>query len=571
MTDDLNTTKPSIPALPILRRQLAEDSRAQPLVLRLQLLDGSRKDLPCPLPLWDPHLSEKVLEYTIFNLLSVYSGRELCIFLDPKVPELMSLFDGLATHFQLASPRRGGLGKVISIAHRLNRSLGHDAFSFRWEDIRLYSPLPAPTAAQDTDLCAKLQALAAQGNRGNLIGIDIGGTDIKLAASRNGELKCIKEFDWDPSRSTRAEEILEPILLLLRLMRACLSVSETPLPTPLIRALRRKAGLEEIRDAVFQAEAALGSDIDCLDGVGISFPDIVIQNRILGGETPKTKGLRENPEISYETEFAKLSELRRDVLQLCRKGAVCRICNDGNMAAFTAAIELALGDLPEQVRRGVVAHTLGTDLGTGWLLDTGAVPQIPLELYDLLLDLSEDGPFLYPPEDLRSTRNENSGLAGVRRYLGQAAAFRLAWELEPALLRDFVTEQDGILTITKEPQDLRKACLEHLMLLAEQRVPSAEEIFRRIGEHLALVCMEMDTLLTPEPSNRYLFGRFVKSPHCFALICQGFRRLEPNLRLLAADEGLANTPLMKQLSCRTDATVAQFGQAVGAIYFANTK
>ena len=80
---------------------------------------------------------------------------------------------------------------------------------------------------------------------------------------------------------------------------------------------------------------------------------------------------------------------------------------------------------------GVIAHSLGTDLGTGWLLPDGTIPPIPLEMYDLLLDLGSFPAAALPTEDLRSTRNENSGMAGLRRYLGQAAAYRLAWELEP--------------------------------------------------------------------------------------------------------------------------------------------
>ena len=40
------------------------------------------------------------------------------------------------------------------------------------------------------------------------------------------------------------------------------------------------------------------------------------------------------------------------------------------------------------------------------------------------------------------------------------------------------------------------------------------------------------------------------------------------MRLTAADDGMANTPLMRRLAESGDVTVAQFGQAVGAIYYA---
>lgn len=65
-----------------------------------------------------------------------------------------------------------------------------------------------------------------------------------------------------------------------------------------------------------------------------------------------------------------------------------------------------------------------------------------------------------------------------------------------------------------------------------------------------------------------MFGRLVKTQACFDEICEGARRVVPDLRLEAADEGLANTPLMRQLADHPVYTVAQFAQAVGAIYYA---
>ena len=118
------------------------------------------------------------------------------------------------------------------------------------------------------------------------------------------------------------------------------------------------------------------------------------------------------------------------------------------------------------------------------------------------------------------------------------------------------------------PEDLRKPALAHLMALAEGGAPEAEEIFRRIGRNLSAAAREMDWIFGKTPPIRFLFGRFVKSPRCFALLREGFDGAGTGLRLEAADEELANTPLMRQLAAREDVTVAQFGQAVGAVYFA---
>ena len=146
------------------------------------------------------------------------------------------------------------------------------------------------------------------------------------------------------------------------------------------------------------------------DGLGLSFPDIVIGSRILGGETPKTKAMRENPDVDYETEFAKLSHVSESLAALCRPGVRVRIINDGPMAAFSAAAELAADGT--ELTHGVVAYALGTDLGSGWIDARGDIPEIPLELYDLLLDLGSAPWKRVPPEDIRSVRNENSGLPG---------------------------------------------------------------------------------------------------------------------------------------------------------------
>jgi hypothetical protein len=98
--------------------------------------------------------------------------------------------------------------------------------------------------------------------------------------------------------------------------------------------------------------------------------------------------------------------------------------------------------------------------------------------------------------------------------------------------------------------------------------PGAGEVFRQIGRNLAVVSRELDYLLHPETDARWLFGRFVKSERCFALLREGFAEGAPRLRLENGGDALAETPLMRQLAARADATVAQFAQAVGAIYYA---
>lgn len=559
--------------LPELRAAFLEDESARPLTLRLTKHDGSRQDFPCAVPRWESEeeqrLASEFLCACIYNILSVYSGRELLLYFDTADQELCTLYDSLETVFQLGKTHRHGYGKVISIASRIAASCGGGAFRFSKADISEFTPLAEPEAkAAPAPLGEKLRGLCKAVSGHRLCGIDVGGTDIKLAASDGEKLVCTKEYDWNPASYKTAEEIIAPILWLTRLMRACLAAG-APLPEDLREALKTDAPLGLIRKAVEAAEARLSSAVNVLDGVGLSYPDIVIGDRVLGGETPKTDGMRRNTALDYEAEFKKFSGLKEALLGLCREGGSVHITNDGNMAAFTAAMELAHSDSAD-LTDGVIAHSLGTDLGTGWLTAEGTIPALPLEMYDLILDLGSFHSRAFPPKDLRSTRNGNSGLPGALRYMGQAAAYRLAYREKPALLDGFAVQEGELLTVRMQPQDLRKPCLEHLMRCAEEGDTEAAAVFRDIGENLSVVTREMEYLLHPAAKSRFLFGRFIKRPGVFALLDEGFHRSVDGIRLVPSDENLANTPLMHSLAQSSDATVAQFGQAIGAIYFALT-
>ena len=578
LSELLNNARADRPLwLPELREAFLNDPTARPVILRLTLHDGTRRDFPCAVPRWESdeerRFCAEFLYACVYNCLAAYSGRELRLFFDTGDVELLALGSALDAVFQVNQTKRQGFGKVVSIADRIARSYGGPAFRFVLETMADYAPLaeePAKEPAAPLD--EKLRALCKSAANLRLCGIDVGGTDIKLAASDGNRLVCTKEYDWNPAACATAEEIIGPILLLTRLMRACVAAEKALLPVEysagLTEALEKDATDARMRAAVEAVEDYLGGAVNVLDGVGLSFPDIVIRDRILGGETPKTDGMRKNAEMDYETAFAKLGALGDALKALCREDGRVHIINDGSMAAFTAALELAHSEDAGTLRGGVVAHSLGTDLGTGVLTAEGEIPSLPLEMYDLILDLGSFPSRAFSPEDLRSTRNENSGLAGARRYMGQAAAYRLAWKLEPRLLDGFTVLNGETLAIASEPKDLRKPCLEALMRAAEEGDPAAGEIFREIGKNLAVVSREMAFLTRPKTDTRFLFGRFVKRPAVFALLEEGFRSYAPELRLLPSDEGLAKTPLMRSLARTPEVTVAQFGQAVGAIYYA---
>ena len=553
--------------LPDVREALSGSAAAVPVIFSLTLCTGERVDRCHYLPRWNTEEEERFaqdyLDACIFNTLAAYSGRELRFYPKERDESILHLLAGLEDRFSEA-----GLAKCIRVANRISRSFNGGSFRFVLDDIENYS-LPGKKAEAPSDtLTERLKRAAQEENRACCCGVDIGGTDIKLAAAKGEKLVCVKEFDWNPAESPTAEGIIAPVLLLVRLMRACLAAEGTELFAQLAPALKKDAPLDEMELAVSAVESLLGSGIDVLDAVGLSFPDVVIHDRIIGGETPKTRGMRNNLARDYETEFSKLTALNEEIAALCRAGGRVRIVNDGSMAAFTAAMELAHSSDAGLIKKGVIAHSLGTDLGTGWLTGEGTIPPLPLEMYDCLLDLGSLSKREFDVRDLRCVCNENSGLPGVRRYMGQAAAFRLAWEQEPALVKDYVQRSGSLVYIRDKDPDLRKSCLEHLMEQAEAGNKQAEQIFVAIGENLGQVCREMEFLLDTGLDKRFIFGRFVKRPRCFALLCQGCGHTAPGIRLVAADSGMAFTPLMRALDGLPDVTVAQFGQAVGSAYYA---
>ena len=549
-----------------LREAFFSDSGSRRAVLRLTGCDGTVRDTELWFPRWQDDAERSfVQEYLsafVFNLLSCFGGRELRFYLQEDKNELASLIDELNEIFALRDPHRSGYGKVISIANRLNRAFGAGWFRFAIDDLSNYRSIQTEEIPCGRELGESLRDLTARANTRFCCGIDVGGTDIKAAVSRDGKLLFTKEYDWDPASFSTARELIEPILLLARLLRLGVVC---PYDDRFLFVLPKQADLEKIRGIVRELESEFAAGLRCFDSVGLSFPDVVIRDRILGGETPKTSGLRRNPDIVYEEEFAKLDELRTALLSLCLPGARVRLANDGSIAAFTAAVEMA--SKGETVSKGVFAHSLGTDLGTGWLNEAGELPPLPLEMYDFLLDLGSRPQRAFQPEDIRSVRNENSGLPDARKYLGQSAAFRLTEEIVPGLLSGFLSGNSTLLCIRKQPEDMRKACLEHLMRCAEEGDAGAEEVFRQIGRNLGQISGEIEYLLHPQTHRRFLYGRFAKRPACFDLLREGFAEVQPELELIAADDGLACSPLMRQLSAKKEVTVAQFGQAVGAIYF----
>jgi len=546
----------------------------------LELGTGGKKGWEIRVPeTSDPDERAFAQEYfyaNVYNLISTFGGKAMTLFIRPGDVFSEALCSTLNETFQvgLAKNARTGYGKCLNVTDRINAATGAEPFSFRI--VQSDCPAVATPPQQKTDAVSSFLSAVNKACGAALCGIDIGGTDIKVVGIRDGRVVAVKEYDWNPAAMTGVDQIVGPVLLMAKIMRAALSLPQTPEAERLKAELMKKGASDEAMRSAANAIAAAYGEPALLDGIGVCFPDVVIDDMIVGGETYKTRGIREHSP-DYDKEFPKLAELKKLLLGQCRAGGVVHISNDGSLAAYTAAVELAHSDRAGSVADGVFAHTLGTELGTGWIDETGEIPQIPLEVYNCVIDLGNRPARAYDVLDVRSVNNFNSGLPGtLQKYCSQSGAYRLAMrifreeapELYGSLFeKGFLEEKDGGVYVALDPADMRKPLLEYLMKLAADGEPAAETIFREIGEYLAVTFEETERMLNPKTKSRVLFGRFVKRKRCFELMQEGASSRSA-VQFTAGDGNLAFTPLMRDLKADPVHTVAQFGQAVGAAYFA---
>jgi hypothetical protein len=578
------------------------DTESHRIVFVLEMLDGTglrRFDLRVPrLEVLDIEEQAFIADYIhaeVYNIISALGGKRMGVYFDRGNEKLATVLERLPTVFGIGLPRsaRSGYGRAVNVADRMAGAMspGAPSFSFQFGPLQQApaAPRPRPPAS---DLVGFFRGRTQRLEGKSLVGIDVGGTDIKAVLVDDGRIVDTLEYDWFPASFLRSRQLVDPICLIVRLLVARLWIHRLPgadrrratMVELAARALHQGAGNAEMARALADMErAGLDPGLRC-DGIGLCFPDVVVRNKIVGGEVYKTRGIRTNPAIDYERDFAELTDLDVRLREWVAPGGAVRIINDGPMASFTAAVEMAATPDARDLARGVFAHTLGTELGTGWVTETGAIPDIPLEVYNFIIDLGCWPERAFEPDDLRSVNNFNTGLPGtLQKYCSQSGVFRLALKSfsseRPDLLHEL--EQDGFLErraadgtegwyVPTEPVDQRKPFLEHMMRLPDrERDETNRAIWREIGRSLGVTHLETRRILEPGTDTRFLFGRLVKNPTCFDLMVEGARSIDPGISLIVAGTGMAITALMTQLERLPDVTVAQFAQAVGAVYFAN--
>jgi len=578
------------------------DEASERLACVVELLDGTgsrRFDLRVPcldgMGAAERDFIESYIHAEIYNILSALGGKLMTVYFDPGRAALAETITRLPSVFGLGTKRssRCGYGRAVNVIERMVNVMipSGAAFSFRFGDIG-QAPLEHRPPSPQMDVVSFFRSRTEHLSNKALLGIDVGGTDIKAVLVDDGHVVDYMEYDWFPAGFLRSRQLVDPICLIVRLLQARLWLHRMPegdgrrrgLLERVESALDGGAGDTEMSQVLSSLEAE-GLDEQLLfDGIGLCFPDVVVKNKIVGGEVYKTRGIRNNPAIDYESDLVELTNLDVRLQAWVRPNGAVRIINDGPMASFTAAVEIAASPEASEVARGVFAHTLGTELGTGWVTETGVIPDIPLEVYNFIIDLGSWPERAYGADDVRSVNNFNTGLPGtLQKYCSQSGIFRLALKYfpteRPDLFRELVEkgyveqraegEKEGWYVPTA-PVDERKPFLEHMMTLPDREKDQTNcKIWREIGRSLAVTLLETRRILAPGTDKRFLFGRLVKNRTCFDLLVEGARSVDPGISFVVAGTGMANTPLMKQLERHPELTVAQFAQAVGAVYFAN--
>ncbi|WP_193708291.1 hypothetical protein [Alkalibaculum sporogenes] len=536
-------------------------------------------------------LIERYILANLNNLLISFGGVKLKIYLNMDDRALLAIVKSSIDKFNIDVPKnnRKGYGSYINYINRINSLLGIDKFSIDYIDIskykipegvkeyRIYNP-----QNRSKELEYLIRGTVELKGR-SFCGIDIGGNSIKAAAVVNGEIELLKGYRWFPDDYKTADEINNPVLLLIRFLSAYIvykySYKDDPLSLGNSEVFEENASYKCIEKYTKDMEALINSDTRIFDGVVIGFPDIVIRNKVAGGETPKQRGIRNNSEIDYDQEFLKMSHLDILAKQYIKENGKVRILNDGNIASYVVSVEHAFLDENSIGNSGMFAHTIGTDIGTGFISRTGTIQDIPLECYQYVIDLGSLNESRYVPEDARSIRNLNTSISGsVQKYVSQVGLIRLGIKniqndnpkiysslFEKGYLQYKQIGGQEALVIPTEPVDKRGELTRYLIELLNNGNMEIEKTFLQMGEMMGKTMEEMKFFFYEIPTTRLISGGILATDICFDLFHKGLKVKYPKYEIQRLDEDVIKSPLLKKLNKKN----RNYISAVGAVYIIN--
>ena len=520
------------------------------------------------------------------NLLVSFGGAGLELYFDETDQELKSLAEEAVAEFQADSPRndRKSYGVYLNYINRMNVFLGLGRFAFQLKDLSAWPELDpekeyriyVPQKEEEELKLLKRTATELEGRC--ICSLDVGGNSIKGAVVKDGRALVLKEYQWYPTGCRTAQEMNDPMLLMVRFLSACTGLMERN--GNLAAAEAAFAKNVPYGQLLAETEALERSGICTkgrFDAIVIGFPDIVVHNKIAGGESFKHQGMKNNPDTDYEVEFFKTSDLDELAAPYAKEGAPVVVLNDGNAASYITSVEQTFAPESFIDENGMFCCTIGTEMGTGFISRGGTIQHIPLEGFQHVIDLGNEEYRKYPPADLRSVNSTNTGIPGVvQKYISQMGLFRMAltalWESKDPLFEKLqemglIAYDAGADTLYSvlEPEDRRGTLTRFLVSQLSEGCPAVEEAFRMMGKAMGIL-IDQDRLIFPEiTTRRLLSGGIIADDRAFALMREGLRAYNPSYDVMRLDEETMYSPLLRSMTPEQ----RSFNVAIGSAYIGN--
>ena len=524
------------------------------------------------------------------NMITSFGGASLDIYFETRDKTLLKMLTEAAAEFDIdrTDNFRTGYGGCINYVNRMNKFLNLGRFTMSLFDIRDWKEPPPsmelrlykPGSEQKDVELLRRSALEMEGKC--FCSLDVGGNSIKGAVVKGMEIAAVKEYQWFPTGIKTADEMNGHQLLMLRFLGCCTGAMEAGVDLsdrPVADAMATDASYRTVQAAAEYLEAKGISPLARFDAVVIGFPDIVVFNKIAGGETFKQQGMKHNSGSGYETEFSKTSELddlARPYVKESSSPVV--VLNDANAASYLLSVEQSLSENTLIDEHGIFVNTVGTEMGTGFVSRGGTIHYIPLEDYQHIIDLGNTDYWKYPLNDLRSINNMNTGIPGtVQKYITQLGLFRMAasWFLEhdrsviekmaAQKLVSFDAENDIIEMITDPINTREKLTLLLTRQMLSEENPVVEEVFRTMGKAMG-VLIDQDLLLFPEIKPRRLIsGGIMADDGVFRLFSGALKEHNPSYEAIRLDENIVLHPLLKKIPReKRNFTAAVGGALIGS-------
>jgi hypothetical protein len=524
------------------------------------------------------------------NMIVSFGGAYLTIYLDVEDFSLVEIVQKAIKEFDLTAPRnnRTGYGVYINYINRMNTFLDIGKFSIKIRKITEWSTpdprklfrvyKPENEALQVSLLNRSVQEM----NNKIICSLDVGGNSIKGVVVANNEIIVTKEYRWYPTGLTTAQEMNEPQLLMIRFLSNYIAAKEDAYDLAndyqIQEAMNCNACYSCLEDAVKKLENIGYKPEGRFDAIVIGFPDIVVANKIAGGESFKHRGIKSNPSIDYETEFFKTSNLDDLVRSYAREGAPIVVLNDSNTASFLVSVQEAWRNGTLLDEQGMFANTVGTEMGTGFISRGGTIQYIPMEGFQHIIDLGNTNYASLPDEDLRSLRNMNTGIPGtIQKYISQLGLFRMttAWfsERYPEVITQLIEKgllkkdpETEVLTVMTDPisrRDTLTRILTDDMLKDKNNIVA--DAFKMMGKAMGIL-IDQDLLIFPEVSpKRLVSGGMVACDEAFKIMNDALKEYNPNYEMIRLDEQTSSIPLLQKIP----SDKRSFTVAIGSVFIGN--